>query len=125
MPCKCNTAKRDPDCTIQHPLNELLVDMAFPNLDREPLANPNPMNARCGLEACDCEYTIGGLLRRLEIIVEQANLTIDQTRSPLARRRSAYHPSACPCGYTQTMECGTSCLCYVAGSEAERRPIGQ
>ena len=27
---------------------------------------PNPMNARCGLENCDCEYTIGGLLKALE-----------------------------------------------------------
>ncbi len=56
-------------------------------------------------------------MRRLEIIVEQANLTIDQTRSPLARRRSTYHPSACPCGHTLNTECGTSCLCYEAGSE--------
>ncbi len=29
---------------------------------------------------CDCEYTIGGLLRRLEMIAEQANLTVEQTR---------------------------------------------
>ena len=59
------------------------------------------MNARCGLAECDCEYTIGGLLRRLEMIMEscrgglyvtdkntvfraihrQAQLTIEQTRS--------------------------------------------
>ncbi len=41
MPCKCNTARRDPDCTIHHPLSELLVDMAFPGLDRGPEA-PEP-----------------------------------------------------------------------------------
>ena len=42
--------------------------------------NPNPMNARCGLAGCDCEYTIGGLLRRLELIAEMANHTVKQTR---------------------------------------------
>ncbi len=135
MPCKCNTAKRDPDCTTPHPLNELLVDMAFPNLDREPLANPNPMNSRCGLEDCDCEYTIGGLLRRLELIMgnctaglhpavdkdewfrsisRSAKRTVEQTRA-----------EPCPCDHIQAYECDTSCLCYVAGSEAERPPPGE
>ncbi len=41
MTCKCNTAKRDPDCTTGHGLSELLVDMAFPGLDRGPEA-PEP-----------------------------------------------------------------------------------
>ena len=40
----------------------------------------NDMKARCGLAKCDCEYTIGGLLRRLEIIAEQAKLTVKRTR---------------------------------------------
>ena len=35
MPCKCNTARRDPECTIPHTLSELEVGMAFPALDRE------------------------------------------------------------------------------------------
>ncbi len=71
------------------------------------------MKARCGLEDCDCEYTIGGLLRRLELISEQANLTVKQTRA-----------EPCPCGHIQSYDCDTSCLCYQAGHEAERRPPG-
>jgi len=31
-------------------------------------ANPNPMNARCGLTDCDCEVMINGLLSRLNEI---------------------------------------------------------
>jgi hypothetical protein len=111
MPCKCNTAQRDPDCTNPHRLNELLVDRAFPNLDRGPSGNPNPMNSRCGLEDCDCEYTIGGLLRRLEMIIEQADLTVKQTRA-----------EPCP------RECDDTCPCFrngiQEGYEYERRPPG-
>ena len=68
------------------------------------------MNARCGLADCNCEYTIGGLLRRLEMLLEaleeltpsdwslndpmslkygkahdaaqQGKLTVEQTRTP-------------------------------------------
>ena len=69
------------------------------------MSNPNPMNARCGSEDCDCEYTIGGLLRRLELIAQQALLTVSHTRSDGA-------------------DCDDTCICYVAGSEAERRPLG-
>ena len=29
------------------------------------MSNPNPMHSRCGLEDCDCEYTIGYLLTAL------------------------------------------------------------
>ena len=76
-----------------------------------PKANPNPMNSRCGLEDCDCEYTIGGLLRRLEIIAEQAQVTVANTRAICLP------------------ECDKSCACYQdghqAGYEAERRPIGR
>ncbi|KKN01747.1 hypothetical protein LCGC14_1124730 [marine sediment metagenome] len=111
---------------------------------------PNPMNSRCGLEDCDCEYTIGGLLRRLEMIMEscrdglyvtdkdavfraihlQAQLTVEKTRVRMAPGgkpfvRPLYHPLICPCGHTQAMECDDTCLCYVAGSEAERQPTGQ
>ena len=32
------------------------------------MANPNPMNARCGLEGCDCGYTIDLLLRALVVV---------------------------------------------------------
>ena len=65
------------------------------------MTNPNPMNARCGLEKCDCEFVIGGLLRRLELIAEQATLTVKQ------------HHRECD---------DDSCPCYVAGYESERRP---
>lgn len=30
------------------------------------MSNPNPMHSRCGLEDCDCEYTIGYLLIALK-----------------------------------------------------------
>ena len=78
------------------------------------MSNPNPMNSRCGLEDCDCEYTIGGLLRRLEIIAEQAQVTVKETRV-----------KTCPCRHTQSYECDSTCLCYVAGYEAERQPPGR
>ena len=90
--------------------------------------NPNPLNARCGLAECDCEYTIGGLLRRLEIIAEQSNFTVTQTR------KDHCDPS-CLC-YVAGSECSglslcvdhpetiAECPCYQAGYEAERRPIG-
>jgi hypothetical protein len=78
------------------------------------MTNPNPMNSRCGLEDCDCEYTIGGLLRRLEIIAQEALTTVRWARGC---------SEPCQCGHTQAKECDSSCLCYVAGSEAERRPL--
>lgn len=78
------------------------------------MSHPNPMNSRCGLEDCSCEYTIGGLLRRLELIAEQADLTVKQTRSGCTDSRS----SRC--------QQGSECWCYQdghqAGYEAERRP---
>jgi hypothetical protein len=70
------------------------------------------MNSRCGLEDCDCEYTIGGLLRRLELIIEQvelAKLTVIQTRkAPPATE------VVCPCYDDGRQE----------GYEAERPPVG-
>ncbi len=39
----------------------------------------NDLNARCGLAECDCEYTIGGLLRRLEIIAEYCTAGLHPT----------------------------------------------
>ena len=73
------------------------------------------MNARCGLEDCDCEYTIGGLLRRLEMIAEQADLTVKQTRRYHEGDRCTrpFHP--CP----DCVEIGRQ-----EGYEAERRPLG-
>ena len=125
MPCKCNTAKRDPDCTNPHTLSEMEVAIAFPNLDRGPAANPNPMNARCGLEDCDCEYTIGGLLRRLEMVVEQCTAGLH----PLANKDGTFRFISWTVKRTvvQTRsECpaGLDCPCYQDGSVAERRPVG-
>ena len=62
MPCKCNTAKRDPECTTGHHLSEIEVAIAFPDLDRGP-SNPNPMKAPCGQE--DCGHTIEKLVAAL------------------------------------------------------------
>ena len=75
------------------------------------------MNARCGLEACDCEYTIGGLLRRLELIAEMANHTVKQTRD------ERLDPT---CDNTCDDTCDATCPCYQEGQEAgaERRPLG-
>ena len=93
------------------------------------MPNPNPMNARCGLEACDCEYTIGGLLRRLELISERALRGLTKpiglygTTSKEAELRAVSRmalASACQV----RAECVDTCLCYVAGCEAERRPPG-
>ena len=78
-------------------------------------SNPNPMNSRCGLEDCDCEYTIGGLLRRLELIAEQAKLTVEQTRKDPAPARCTRPIHPCPDCYD---------LGYQDGYEAGRRPIG-
>ncbi len=79
------------------------------------MTNPNPMNSRCGLEDCDCEYTIGGLLRRLELIAEEAKLAVEQTRSNLApvRCTNPIHPCL------DCVEIGRQ-----EGYEAERRPPG-
>ena len=74
------------------------------------MSNPNPMNARCGLEDCDCDYTIGGLLRRLEMIAEQATATVERTRAECTENLVA------PCQH------GLECPCYQAGYDAERRP---
>lgn len=80
------------------------------------MSHPNPMHSRCGLEDCFCEYTIGGLLRRLEMIAEQATTTVKQLRAEAA---CIENPIA-PC------EHGLECPCYedgyLAGYEAERRP---
>ncbi len=40
------------------------------------------MNARCGLAECDCEYTIGGLLRRLELIAGNCTAGLLPSQSP-------------------------------------------
>ena len=87
------------------------------------MPNPIPMNARCGLEACDCEYTIGGLLRRLEIIIGNCGAGLH----PLADKDEVFRFIARTAKRTvhQTRNtCDTSCLGYVAGSEAERQPPG-
>ena len=76
------------------------------------MSNPNPMNSRCGLEDCDCEFTIGGLLRRLEIIAGQANITVKQTRVDEDLIAPCQHGLECPC-YQDG---------HQAGYEAERRP---
>ena len=69
--------------------------------------NPNPLNARCGLKDCDCEYTIGGLL-----------LVLRQVRKLV----QAYEMGECP-------DEDAECPCYQAGlqegRESERRPIGE
>lgn len=76
------------------------------------MSHPYPIHSRCGLEDCDCEYTIGGLLRRLELIAEEATATVKQTRDACIDNLIA------PCGH------GLECPCYQAGYEAERRPVG-
>lgn len=43
------------------------------------MSNPNPMHSRCGLEDCDCEYTIGKLVKTLEAI--RGKPTLAQTSS--------------------------------------------
>ncbi len=94
------------------------------------------MSARCGLENCDCEYTIGGLLRRLELIMgnctaglhpavdkdewfrsisRSAKRTVEQTRKDHAPARCTHPDTACRDCYD---------LGYQDGYEAERRPIG-
>ena len=86
------------------------------------MANPNPMNSRRGLEGCDCEYTIGGLLRRLEIIMESCHKGLYATDGA-GVFREIYRQ--CQETIQQTrLRCDDTCLCYVAGSEAERRPPG-
>ncbi len=80
------------------------------------MTNPNPMHSRCGCEGCDCEYTIGGLLRRLELIAEQATTTVRQVRAEAA----CVENLIAPCAH------GLECPCYqdghLAGYEVERRP---
>ncbi|KKL05814.1 hypothetical protein LCGC14_2602260 [marine sediment metagenome] len=79
-----------------------------PPTEKETAAtvNPNPMNSRCGLEDCDCEYTIGGLLRRLELIAEEALNTVIHTR------QEAEALTDCHAGL-----CGTGCPCYQDGRQ--------
>ena len=73
------------------------------------------MNERCGLDACDCEYTIGGLLRRLEIIAIEALATVRETRAELCNTVQCSQPiHPCP-GYDEGLE---------EGQEAERQPPG-
>ncbi|KKM83715.1 hypothetical protein LCGC14_1306420 [marine sediment metagenome] len=87
------------------------------------MSNPNPMNSRCGLEDCDCEYTIGGLLRRLEMIAESCTAGLH----PAVDKNEVFREIHRQCQETiqQTRaKCDDTCLCYVAGYEAERRPIG-
>ncbi|KKM16760.1 hypothetical protein LCGC14_1682580 [marine sediment metagenome] len=101
------------------------------------MSNPNPMNSRCGLEDCDCEYTIGGLLRRLELIMENCTAGLHPSQTPREKDEvfRMIHRSArltveqtradpCPCAHTQAHEYDTSCPCFQLGYEAERRPIG-
>ena len=76
------------------------------------MSNPNPMNSRCGLEDCDCEYTIGGLLRRLELVAEMCTHTVEGIRS------------ACTDNDVSLCHQSSECRCYQAGYETERRPMG-
>ena len=114
--------------------------------------NPNPMNSRCGLEDCDCEYTIGGLLRRLELIMENCTAGLHPSQSPrdkdevfrmihrsarltVDQTRKDHCDTSCPC-YQAGTECSgpslcvdhpetmAECPCYQEGYEAERRPVG-
>ena len=86
------------------------------------------MNARCGLEDCDCEYTIGGLLRRLEIVAEQCTAG----RHPAVDKDAVFLTIAhdVKVAIRQTRStcaasgAGSECPCYQAGYEAERRPVG-
>ncbi|KKL10453.1 hypothetical protein LCGC14_2555680 [marine sediment metagenome] len=85
------------------------------------------MNARCELENCGCEYTIGGLLRRLELIMENCTAGLHPSQSPRDKDevfRMISRSARLTVAQTRKDHCDTSCLCYVAGSEAERRPIG-
>ena len=84
--------------------------------------NPNPMNSRCGLEDCDCEYTIGGLLRRLEIIMEGCHTGLYVTDKDDIFRE--IHRQCQETIQQTRLRCDAACLCYVAGYEAERRPTG-
>ncbi len=84
------------------------------------MSNPNPMNSRCGLEDCDCEYTIGGLLRRLEMIMESCRDGLYVTDKDAVFR--AIHLQAQLTVEQTRLQCDTSCLCYVAGYEDERQP---
>ena len=90
-----------------------------------PIVDPNPnhMNARCGLEDCDCEYTIGGLLRRLELIVEKCTAGLH----PCVDKDEVFRSISWSAKHTvnQTRSgCDDTCPCFVAGCEAERRPLG-
>ena len=87
------------------------------------MSNPNPMNSRCGLEDCDCEYTIGGLLRRLELVAEQCTAGLH----PSVDKDEVFRAISWAANRTirQTQrECDDTCACHVAGYEAERRPPG-
>jgi hypothetical protein len=40
-------------------------DWCVPAKEEAGVSNPNPVHSRCGLEDCDCEYTIEKLTRAL------------------------------------------------------------
>jgi len=64
----------------------------------------NPMNSRCGLEDCDCEYTIDKLqegLRQVQRIAHDLSECVDTDGD-------------CPC-YEEGLQ---------EGRESERRPVG-
>jgi hypothetical protein len=119
-PCHCNTQRQDPDCHIGHTLSSLEADLAFPQRGQE--SNPNPMNARCGLEDCDCEYTIGGLLRRLELIAANCTAGLHPSIDKDAALRYIAREAKATIKQTRADHCDDSCACYVAGYESERRP---
>jgi len=82
------------------------------------------MTSRCGLAECDCEYTIGGLLRRLEIIMENCTAGLHPAVDKDMVFRAIAWSAERTIEQTRKDHCDTSCLCYVAGYEAERRPPG-
>ncbi|KKK49774.1 hypothetical protein LCGC14_3131680, partial [marine sediment metagenome] len=65
-------------------------------------------------EDCDCEYTIGGLLRRLEMMAEQGQAISHTALATVKQTRRE-------CDGT----CDDTCPCYVAGYESERQPPGR
>ena len=95
--------------------------------------NPNPMNSRCGLADCDCEYTIGGLLRRLELVAKQCTAGLHPAVDKNAvfraiswhvKRTVAQTRGACNEGVIELSDCACYQDGYQAGCEAERWPPG-
>ena len=89
------------------------------------MSNPNPMNSRCGLENCDCEYTIGGLLRRLERIAESCTAGLHPAVDKDEVFRAIARDAKATVRETRDDPCDDTCPCRQEGYEAERRPIGQ